>query len=162
IQVNAMGEPTPGGQLVSKPPQPGDNLVLTINPKVQAAGEAALAERGLPGAFVTMDIQTGQILGLGSFPTYDPTVFTKPLTQKDYDSLALSEAKPLFDRAIQGAYPTGSIYKIITALAGLESGAITPSTVVEDNGFIELAGETFENAEGAINGPISLVSALRV
>ncbi len=162
IQVNALGEPTPGGQLVSKPPTPGDNLVLTINPKVQEAGEAALAERGLPGAFVTMDIQTGQILGLGSFPTYDPTVFTKPLTQKEYDSLALSEAKPLFDRAIQGAYPTGSIYKIITALAALENGVITPSTVVEDNGFIELAGETFENAEGAINGPISLVSALRV
>jgi penicillin-binding protein 2 len=162
IQVNALGEPTPGGQLVSKPPQPGDNLVLTINPKVQAAGEAALAERGLPGAFVTMDIQTGQILGLGSFPTYDPTVFTKPLTQKQYESLSQSEAKPLFDRAIQSAYPTGSIYKIITALAALENGVITPSTVVEDNGFIELAGETFENSEGAINGPISLVSALRV
>jgi penicillin-binding protein 2 len=162
IQVNALGEPTPGGQLVSVPPKPGDNLVLTINPKVQAAGEAALAERGLPGAFVTMDIQNGQILGLGSYPTYDPTVFTKPLTQKQYESLSQSEAKPLFDRAIQSAYPTGSIYKIITALAALENGVITPSTVVEDNGFIELAGETFENSEGAINGPISLVSALRV
>jgi penicillin-binding protein 2 len=162
IQVNALGEPTPGGQLVSKPPQPGDNLVLTINPKVQAAGEAALAETGLPGAFVTMDIHTGQILGLASYPTYDPSVLTPPVSQKEYEYLSQSEAKPLFDRAIQGLYPTGSIYKVITALAGLESGVITPSTVVSDNGFIELAGETFENSEGAINGPISLVSALRV
>lgn len=162
IQVNALGEPTPGGQLVSQPPKPGDNLVLTINPKVQAAGEAALAERGLPGAFVTMDIHSGQILGLGSYPTYDPTVFTKPMTQKQYDALSQGEGEPLFDRAIQGLYPTGSIYKIITALAGLESGAITPSTVVLDNGSIELAGQKFENSEGAINGPISLVSALRV
>jgi penicillin-binding protein 2 len=109
-----------------------------------------------------MDIHSGKILGLGSFPTYDPTIFTKPLTQKEYDFLALSEAKPLFDRAIQSAYPTGSIYKIITALAGLENGVITPSTVVQDNGSIELAGQKFENSEGAINGPISLVSALRV
>jgi penicillin-binding protein 2 len=162
IQVNALGEPTPGGQLVSVPPKPGDNLVLTINPKVQAAGEAALAERGLPGAFVTMDIHTGQILGLGSYPTYDPTIFTKPLTQKEYEFLSESEAKPLFDRAIQSAYPTGSIYKIITALAALENGEVTPQEEVLDNGFIELAGETFENSEGAINGPISLVSALRV
>jgi penicillin-binding protein 2 len=162
IQVNALGEPTPGGQLVSQPPKPGDNLVLTINPKVQAAGEAALAERGLPGAFVTMDIHSGQILGLGSYPTYDPSVLTEPLSQKEYDSLALSEAKPLFDRAIQGSYPTGSIYKIITALAALENREVTPSTVLEDNGSIELAGQKFENSEGAINGPISLVSALRV
>jgi penicillin-binding protein 2 len=162
IQVNALGEPTPGGQLVADPPKPGNNLVLTINPKVQAAGEAALAERGLPGAFVTMDIHSGQILGLGSYPTYDPTIFTKPLTQKEYEFLSQSEAKPLFDRAIQGSYPTGSIYKIITALAALENGDVTPSTVLEDNGFIELAGQKFENSEGAINGPISLVSALRV
>jgi penicillin-binding protein 2 len=162
IQVNALGEPTPGGQLVSKPPKPGYNLVLTINPRVQAAGEAALAERGLPGAFVTMDIKTGQILGLGSYPTYDPTIFTKPITQKEYEFLSQSEAKPLFDRAIQGSYPTGSIYKIITALAALENGEVTPQEELVDNGFIELAGQKFENSEGAINGPISLVSALRV
>ena len=47
--------------------------MLTIDPEVQAAGESALAERGLPGAFVTMNVDNGQILGLGSFPTYDPT-----------------------------------------------------------------------------------------
>ena len=71
IQVDALGEPTPGGQLVSKPPVPGDNLKLTLD-KGAGSGRTAMAERGLPGGFITMNIDTGEILGLGSFPTYDP------------------------------------------------------------------------------------------
>ena len=74
VQVNAAGQPTPGGRLVSTPPEPGDSLVTTINPAVQEAGEYALASRGLPGAFVSMNIHTGEILGMGSYPTFDPTV----------------------------------------------------------------------------------------
>jgi penicillin-binding protein 2 len=162
-QVNALGEPTPGGQLTSTPPQPGDNLKLTINPAVQVAGEAALAERGLPGAFVSMNIHTGEILGIGSSPTYDPTVWTKPLSNKQYEELSSEETgDPLFNRATSSAYPTGSTYKIITALAGLENGIFTPDTVVDDTGKIEVGGQEFENSEGEVNGPISLVHALEV
>ncbi len=72
IQVNALGQPTPGGQLVSKAPVPGENVKLTIDPEVQAAGEGALASFGLPGAFVTMNVNNGQLLGVGSSPTFDP------------------------------------------------------------------------------------------
>jgi len=162
-QVNALGEPTPGGRLTSTPPTPGDNLKLTIDPAVQEAGEAALAERGLPGAFVSMNIHTGEILGIGSAPTYDPSVWTKPLSTKQYEALSSEETgDPLFNRAIESSYPTGSTYKLMTALAGLENGYITGSTVVDDNGYIELAGQKFENSEGAVNGPISLVHALEV
>lgn len=161
-QVNAMGEPTPGGRLTSIPPTPGDNLKLTLNPAVQEAGEAALAERGLPGAFVSMNIHTGEILGMGSFPTYDPSVWTN-LSQKQYEELSSEEnGDALFNRATSSAYPTGSTYKIITALAGLENGVFTPSTVVADNGSIEVGGQKFENSEGAVNGPISLVHAIEV
>ncbi len=161
-QVNAMGEPTPGGQLTSTPPTPGDNLKLTINPAMQEAGEAALAERGLPGAFVSMNIHTGEILAMGSYPTYDPSVWTN-LSQKEYDALSSEEnGTPIFNRATESAYPTGSTYKLMTALAGLENGYITGSTVVDDNGYIELAGQKFENSEGAVNGPISLVHAIEV
>jgi penicillin-binding protein 2 len=162
VQVNALGEPTPGGQLVSKPPTPGHDLRLTINSSVQAAGESALADRGLPGGFVTMNVDNGEILGLGSFPAYDPTVFTKPLTQRQVDDLYRSEAAPLYDRATEGLYPTGSTFKLITALAGLEGGLITPQTVIDDTGKITVGGETFENSEGVANGPVNLVSALRV
>jgi penicillin-binding protein 2 len=161
-QVNALGEPTPGGRLTSTPPKPGDNLKLTLNPTVQGAGEAALAERGLPGAFVSMNIHTGEILGMGSYPTYDPTVWTN-LSQKKYEELSSEEnGDALFNRATSSAYPTGSTYKIITALAGLENGIFTPSTVVDDTGSIEVGGQTFENSEGAVNGPISLVHAIEV
>jgi penicillin-binding protein 2 len=161
-QVNALGEPTPGGQLSSTPPIPGDNLKLTINQGVQEAGEAALAERGLPGAFVSMNIHTGEILGIGSYPTYDPSVWTN-LSQKHYEELSSEEnGDALFNRATSSAYPTGSTYKIITALAGLENGVFTPDTVVDDTGKIEVGGETFENSEGAVNGPISLVHAIEV
>jgi penicillin-binding protein 2 len=160
-QVNALGEPTPGGQLTSTPPTPGDNLKLSLIPAVQAAGEAALAERGLPGAFVTMNIHTGEVLGMGSYPTYDPSIWTKPLSQAEYHELS-SEANgtPLFNRATSSAYPTGSTYKIITALAALENGFLTGNTVIEDNGFIMVGTQKFENSEGEINGPITLVPAL--
>ncbi|MBN9621422.1 MAG: penicillin-binding protein 2 [Actinobacteria bacterium] len=162
-QVNAMGEPTPGGNLTSTPPQPGDTLKLTINEAMQEAGEAALAERGLPGAFVSMNIKTGEVLAMGSAPTYDPTVWTKPLSTKQYEELSSEETgDPLFNRATSSAYPTGSTYKIITALAGLENGVFTPETVVDDTGMIEIGGQEFENSEGEVNGPISLVRALEV
>jgi penicillin-binding protein 2 len=160
-QVNALGEPTPGGQLTSTPPEPGDNLKLTINPAVQTAGESALAETGLPGAFVSMNIHTGEVLGMGSAPSYDPAVWN-PLSPKEAKYLFQSEANPLFNRAVESAYPTGSTYKIITALAALENGVVTGDTVVQDNGSIEVDGQKFENSEGEINGPISLVHALQV
>jgi penicillin-binding protein 2 len=161
-QVNALSEPTPGGRLTSTPPEPGDNLKLSINQAVQLAGESALAETGLPGAFVSMNIHTGEVLGLGSVPTYDPTVWTKTLSDKEAEFLFESEAKPIFNRATESAYPTGSTYKIITALAALENNVITGNTVVNDNGYIELGGQKFENSEGEVNGPISLVHALQV
>ena len=164
IQVNALGQPTPGGQLVSQPPAPGDNLKLTIDPDVQAAGEAALASYGLPGAFVSMNVNNGEILGMGSSPTFDPTVFTEPMTQAQVRRTLSDDpnAAPLTNRATESHYPTGSTFKIITALAALEGGVITPSTTIFDNGSIEVGGQRFQNAGGAAYGPVDLVRALQV
>ncbi|MGE5408308.1 MAG: penicillin-binding transpeptidase domain-containing protein, partial [Syntrophothermus sp.] len=163
VQVNALGQPTPGGHLESEPPVPGDRVMLTIDPAVQEAGEVALARRGLPGAFLTMNIHSGQILGMGSFPTYDPKVFTEPMTQQQVNALFRDPVlAPLTDRATESAYPTGSTYKIITALAALENGVITPQTPIVDNGYIELGGQKFENAGGVANGTLTLVPALQV
>jgi len=162
IQVNALGQPTPGGQLYSKPPTPGESLKLTVDPSVQEAGEAALAARGLPGAFVTMNVDNGEILGLGSSPTFDPSEFTRPMTQAQVDQLYRNPAAPLNDRATEGLYPTGSTFKLITALAGLEEGLVTPSSTIDDTGSITVGEQKFENSEGVANGPVDLVSALRV
>jgi penicillin-binding protein 2 len=163
IQVNALGEPTPGGHLVEVPPTPGENLKLTIDPKVQEAGEAALAAQGLPGAFITMDVHNGQILGLGSSPTFEPSALTPPMTQAAVDELIRNETTaPLTDRATEGLYPTGSTFKIITALAALENGVITPNSVINDPGQLCLGTECFKNAEGAAYGALTLVPALEV
>jgi penicillin-binding protein 2 len=163
VQVNALGQPTPGGQLVQVAPTPGKDLVLTINQAVQQAGEAALSERGLPGAFISMNIHSGEILAMGSFPTYDPKVFTEPMTQAQVNELFRDPIlAPLTDRATESAYPTGSTYKILTALAALENGVITPATTIVDNGYIERAGQKFENAGGVSYGGVSLVPALQV
>jgi penicillin-binding protein 2 len=161
VQVNAAGQPTPGGQLENQAPKPGGDLVLTINPAVQKAGEQALSERGLPGAFISMNIHTGEILGLGSSPTYDPADLIEP-TQAQVNEIYRDESAPLANRVTESAYPTGSIYKIITALAALEDGVITPQSTIQDNGYIERAGQKFGNAGGTAYGPLTLVPALQV
>jgi penicillin-binding protein 2 len=163
IQVDAFGQPTRNGQLVSQPPVPGDNLKLSIDSAVQEAGEAALAARGLPGGFITMDVHSGEILGLGSFPTFYPSVFTRPLTQAQVDALYRDPVlAPITDRAIAGLYPTGSTFKLITALAALESGVLTPSTSIYDGGSLTVGGQPFQNAGGASYGSLTLVPALQV
>lgn len=162
IQVDALGEPTPNGRLVSKPPAPGDNLKLTLNGSMQAAGEAAMAEKGLPGGFISMNVHSGEILALGSFPTFEPALFTRPLTQAEVNDTYRNPAAPLADRAIAGQYPTGSTFKLITALAALESGKLQLNEVINDPGQFEIGGEVFKNAGEAVNGSVSLVTALEV
>jgi penicillin-binding protein 2 len=162
VQVDALGQPTPNGRLVAKPPKPGNSLELSIDANVQAAGEAAMAERGLPGGFITMDVRTGEILALGSFPTFEPALFARPLTQTQVDETYRNPLAPLTDRAIAGLYPTGSTFKPITAIAALESGNLKLSEAIEDTGQLVVGGEVFKNAGEAANGTVSLVSALEV
>src|SRR5262249_11422195 len=125
--------------------------------------EAALAARGLPGAFVTMNVDNGELLGLGSFPTFDPSVLAKPMSQAQVNALYRDEVRaPLTDRATQGLYPTGSTFKLITSMAALEGGIISPSSVIEDDGSFDVGGESFKNAGGAAYGALTLVPALQV
>ncbi len=162
IQVDAFGQPTRNGQLVSQRPVPGDNLKLSIDANVQEAGEAAMASFGLRGGFITMDVHSGEILALGSYPTYDPSVLTTP-TQAQVNELYRDEIlAPLTDRAIAGLYPTGSTFKPITAIAALESGNLAPGEVINDPGQLVIGDQVFSNAGEAANGSVSLVSALEV
>jgi penicillin-binding protein 2 len=163
VQVDATGRPT-GGVLSETQPRAGDSLLLTIDSRVQTAGEAALSSFGLPGGFVAMNVNDGQILGLGSSPTFDPSVFTRPvIPPATYEQLSSqTTGAPLFDRATQGGYPTGSTFKLITALAALDSGTISPSTTIFDGGTFTLGGITFRNAGGASYGSLQLPRALQV
>ncbi|HSD23155.1 MAG TPA: penicillin-binding protein 2 [Solirubrobacterales bacterium] len=160
IQVDALGRPR--GTLGNRPARAGDNLRLTLDSGLQAVGESALRAKGLPGAFVAMNVHSGAILGMGSYPTYDPSFYTEPHTKGQYDAFGNRPGDPLVDRADQGGYPTGSAFKPITATAALEDGLITPSTIFNDTGSLDIGGLVVHNAGGAANGPIDMGTALQV
>lgn len=163
IQVDSMGRPTPGGQLNVVEPVPGNTLRLTIDSKLQEAGEAALQGTGLKGGYVAMDVHSGEILAMGSNPTFDPEIFTRPLTQRQVEELYRDEVDaPLTNRAIAGAYPTGSTFKPITSIAALASGNVTTSEVINDDGLFALGGIEFRNAGDVAHGAISMERALEV
>jgi penicillin-binding protein 2 len=164
LQVDALGRPR-GGEVGAEEATAGNDLQLTIDKDVQSTGEQALASfGGLPGAFVAMDPRNGEVLGLGSYPTFDPTIFTRAsLPPSVYKELSSNrEDAPITDRAIQGAYPTGSTFKAITATAALEEGLISPDTIVQDNGVLKVDVIEFKNAGDKIFGPITMREALKV
>jgi penicillin-binding protein 2 len=124
---------------------------------------AAAINGAKAGAFVAMDPRNGEVLALGSYPSFDANVFAKPLSQRKYDELN-SEARgaPLFNRAIAATYPTGSTFKIVTAMAALEEGLITPSSTIVDSGVFKLGDREFKNAKDAVYGPLQIRRALTV
>jgi penicillin-binding protein 2 len=159
VQVDALGNAR--GELATREPVPGRQLRLTLDLNVQRAGQEALG--GNKGGFVVMDIKTGAIRALGSSPSFNPNVFSKQIRQSDYTRLtAESNGAPLANRAIQGLYPTGSVFKLITSVAGLEGGLISPDSVVNDPGSVKIGNVTFKNARGAVNGAVALRKALQV
>lgn len=161
LQVDSLGRVR--GSLDSEDPLAGDSIRLTIDLGLQAAGEAALSSIGLPGAFVVLDVRTGETLALGSYPTIDPAIFTRPLSEAEAKRLwDEDQGAPMFNRAIGGAYPVGSVYKPFTAVAALDAGIVDTSTVIEDGGKITVAGQTFTNAGQKVHGPVDLGRALEV
>lgn len=128
------------GELYTREPQPGGTVALTLDINLQADVEAALAEtisgmidkdsneRG--GAAAVVSVGTGEVLALASYPTYDLSTFNE-----DYDELVNDQRLPMFNRATQGIYAPGSTFKMVTAVAALESGIITPSSIIQDRGI---------------------------
>jgi penicillin-binding protein 2 len=169
VKVDAAGSPT-GRRLDVREPRTGNDLELTIDSEVQAAGEAAIGRYGLPAGFVAMNVNNGEILAMGSAPTFDPSLFAQPTmppaTYKavfgDPDDPLSTLAAPAVNRAAQGVYPTGSTFKPITALAALDSGKLDLNEIVNDGGSVTYGDQTFENAGDAVNGPVDLQRALQV
>lgn len=156
------------GRLPGVQPKTGQNLRLTLDLGVQKAGEEALriASGGAVthgSAFVAMQVKDGAILGLGSYPTFDPNVYTGVLRQSTYRQLTSKQnGAPLANRAIAALYPSGSTFKPITAVASLEGGISDPGTVIVDGGKIIVGTQTFQNAGGAAYGAVNLEEALKV
>lgn len=128
------------GELYTREPQPGGTVALTIDIDLQQVVEDTLAstiqgmidkdsnERG--GAAAVIQVGTGEVLAMASYPTYDLETFNQ-----DYDELVKDERLPMFNRATQGVYAPGSTFKLCTSVAALEEGIITPSTIIEDKGI---------------------------
>jgi penicillin-binding protein 2 len=167
VQVNALGQSA--GSVGEVKPTPGHNLRLSLDVNLQKVGESALAQsigQNPPangGAFVAMNPENGQIYAMGSNPSFDPNIFTHPLTSAQYTArFGASSGSPLIDRAIQSAGPSGSTFKPITATAALQSGAWSVGSTFDDTGAFTIDGQTRKNAGNASYGVLDLVNALRV
>jgi penicillin-binding protein 2 len=159
VQVDALGRLRRGLGVTA--PQQGRQLRLSVDLDVQTAGQKALG--GAQGAFVVMNVHNGEVLGLGSSPSFDPNIFAKIIRKRDLDRVySKDNGEPILNRATQGLYPTGSTFKLITATAALEGGLITPDTVQYDGGSLKVGDVTFKNAGGAVNGAVALRKALSV
>lgn len=126
--------------LSSSPPTPGDNLVLSIDIKLQDIAEKAFGVRR--GAMVAMDPNTGQILAYVSMPTFDPNLFVNGIDPDNWKALNESLDKPLINRPLRGIYPPGSTFKPFVALAGLEAGLREPPYSISDPGFYKLGNSS--------------------
>jgi penicillin-binding protein 2 len=161
VQVDALGNLKK--QLSDIQPQQGKQLRLSLDLDVQRVGQTALASGTGKGAFAVLDVRNGEVLGLGSHPSFDPNLFSRVVHESDYRRLTADEnGAPLTNRAISAGYPTGSTFKLITATAALEEGFITPDTIQVDGGSITVGGVTFKNAGDAVHGAIALRQALTV
>ncbi len=167
VQVDALGNFV--RVLSEVPSSPGNNLKLSLDSKLEAVGQQALQESidsNYPangGAFVALNPDNGQVYALGSLPTYNANLFTKPLTESAYKAeFGNGSGDPQVNRSYQSAGPTGSTFKSITATAALESGAWTTSDVFDDTGQFCISGQCRHNAGNAVDGSLDLESAIKV
>jgi penicillin-binding protein 2 len=168
VQVDALGRFR--GALPPTAPVPGHSLKLSLDMRVQKVGQSALQTsigNNYPadaGSFVAMNPDNGEVYAMGSLPSFDPNIFTKPVSSSVYKQLNNPASRfPLINRAIQSAGPTGSTFKPLTATAALESGVWSPGEAYDDTGqFCEGGGLCRHNAGGAAYGVLDLTNAIRV
>jgi penicillin-binding protein A len=136
-------------------PQPGNNVVLTLDPQLQRVAYEGLASSVTGrGAVVAVDPKNGEILAMASSPSYNPNNIDETFPELSSDPDA-----PLIDRAIQSLYPPGSTLKVLTAAAGLEKG-LSPSHIFFDSGTYNLPGYTVVNYKGKTYGRVTFTQAL--
>jgi len=156
IEVDALGREIRPLGIVD--PFPGNNLFLTIDLDFQKTAEEAFKDKN--GALVAMDLKTGRILAMMSKPSFEPDVFARNILPEEWKSLVENPHHPLQNKGIQGQYPAGSVFKIITAIAGLESGMITPDTPFTCTGAFSYGNRDFRCWKEGGHGTLSLHRAI--
>lgn len=163
----------PGGQLIrvdaagyryrewmGRQPVPGRDVTLTLDLRIQAALEGALAD--VRGAGVVLDVHTGEVLALASAPTFDPNALSPAPSSELWKSLMEDPGRPLMNRAIAGCYPPGSTFKPFVALAAQIIGHISPATTHTCDGTFWLGNRAIHCAHGESHGTVDLRKAIEV
>ncbi|MEO8285951.1 MAG: penicillin-binding protein 2 [Chloroflexota bacterium] len=161
-------------EIASQAPITGNNVKLTIDSALQISTTQAL-QKGLQlanvqaGVAIVVRVDNGQVLSMVSLPSYDNNLFSSGITQSNFDKLNTDPTLPMFDRAVGGAYPPGSTYKMITASAALQEGIVTPDTTYYCPGYIQVPNTRQESLRTSFrdwrvqgHGDINIVQALTV
>jgi penicillin-binding protein 2 len=141
-------------------PQPGNNVVLTLDHRLQHIAETKLDELKRTGAVVAIDPRNGDVLVLASRPSFDPNHFSRGIGGPEWQGLLADPARPLHNRALLGMFPPGSVYKAVTALAGLEKGIITPDLRIYCGGSFPFGGRRYRCWKKEGHGSMDVHSAL--
>lgn len=144
-------------EIEHNPSKPGDDLALSLDLELQRQAAELIGQR--VGSLALIDIESAQVLALYSSPSFDPNRFTKAMAYKEWQSMQMDPALPMMNRAIQGTYPPGSIFKIITLLAALEKG-ISATLKVHCDGKPFL-GQHFRCWSKGGHGTLDMVEAIR-
>ena len=161
VEVDVTGKPVQ--VLGRKEPVPGCDLVLTIDQKIQAAAERAIDTQlvkigAKAAAAVVMNPQTGEVLAMVSRPAFDPNLFAHGISSKDWKVINDNPNFPMDNKTITGEYPPGSTFKIVTGVAALSDGKVTPEEKILDTGHHWIIPKG--NAEGEALGWINFTEAL--
>ncbi len=151
-------ETSAGGRAVRKlasiPATPGNTVILSIDIKLQKLVEDMFGDRR--GALVALDPKTGEVLAFVSKPTFDPNLFVEGIDSENWQMLNESIDKPLLNRALRGTYPPGSTYKPFMALAALQTGKRSASTIINDAGSWNFGGHVFRSHGDHGLGPVDM------
>ena len=156
VEVDAMGREIKVLQRVE--PHPGNNVFLTIDLDLQMTCETLL--HGKEGAIVAMNPQNGQILAMVSHPSFSPSLFAEGINHDDWETLVQNPFHPLQNRAIQGQYAPGSVFKMITAAAGLEERVISPQEILSCRGSYRFGNRTYRCWRKGGHGKVNLHRAI--
>ncbi|MCC5987957.1 MAG: penicillin-binding protein 2 [Pararhodobacter sp.] len=156
VEVNALGREM--RELDRQEGVPGQNVQLTLDRNLQSFAAARLD--GESAAAVLMEIDTGNVLALASSPSFDPNLFVRGISVADFNALRENEHRPMSNKTVQGAYPPGSTFKMVTALAAFQAGLVGADERVFCPGHTDVAGHRFHCWKRGGHGRLSLVSAL--
>ncbi|MEM9967168.1 MAG: penicillin-binding protein 2 [Pseudomonadota bacterium] len=157
VEVNAAGRVM--RELERREGNSGADIQLTIDAGLQGYVQARLGEES--AAAVVIDCENGDLVACASSPTYDPNMFIGGISAAEYNPLLESKYRPLVNKTVQGVYPPGSTFKMITAMAALEEGIIGPDDTVSCPGHLEVADRRFHCWKRAGHGSVDLEASLK-